>query len=238
MATQRLPAKDIKPELESLINDALLIEPALARRLDELKRWIKDKKVGLLTSKSAVLDFLTELILDARLWLKLKPLTPKEKQRFFEQAELTPAEKYWYEFLFPQWFNESDPKLDTWKRKMMSGEYSQNDEALINALSDEIETRGGACIWRYIIDLSMATDLVTSGNLGLPLCVQITRTAEELLADKKANWEATLRYWGIDRGLLVSFNPRNLDENLYFLAAVILQKGDELPSTCYDVYIS
>ena len=72
MTTQRLPAKQVKAELDSLIKDAVSIEPALAKRLDELRRWIKDKKVGLLTRKPLVLDFLTELILDARLWLKLK----------------------------------------------------------------------------------------------------------------------------------------------------------------------
>lgn len=237
MATKRLPAKEIKTELDSLIQDALSTEPNLAKRLDELRRWIKDKKLGLLTRKPLVIDFLTELILDSRLWLKLKELTSEEKQIFFAQAQMTPAEKYWYEFLFPQWFNESDPKLDTWKKKMMSGEFTQEDEELINNLADEIEINGGACLWRYIIDLSMATDLVTSGNSSIPLCVQMTISSEEWLTDKKVNWEATLRYWGITRGLLVSINPQNLADNLNSLANVILQKCDSLPSSCYDELI-
>ncbi|NTW21669.1 MAG: hypothetical protein HGA42_19815, partial [Nostocales cyanobacterium W4_Combined_metabat2_030] len=195
------------------------------------------KKDGLLTSKPLVLDFLTELILDATLWLKLKQLTPDEKEKFFEQAQLTPAERYWYEFLLPQWMNESDPKLDTWKKKIMSGAYTQDDRAFINSISHEIEALGGACLWRYILDLSMATDLLISGNLELPLCVQITMLSDEWLENKNAHWEATLRYWWIQRGLLLSFNPRKLEGKLVTLAEVILQKGDELPPTCYDEYI-
>lgn len=237
MLTQRLQAKYIKAELESLINDALLIDPALAKRLDELRRWIKDKKVGLLTRKPLLLDFVSELILDTRLWLKLKQLPSQEKQRFLEKAQMTQAEKYWYEFLFPQWFNECDPKLDTWKSKMMSGEYTQQDVRLINALSAQIESSGGACLWRYIIDLSMATDLLTSGNSDEPLCVQMTISSPEWLANKKDHWEATLRYWGITRGLLLSVNPKNLDDNLSLLADAILQKGESLPESCYDLHI-
>jgi len=39
---------------------------------------------------------------------------------------------------------------------MMAGNFNQNDAALIS-LSNEIEGLGGSYIWRYILDLSMAT---------------------------------------------------------------------------------
>ncbi len=98
-----MQAKEIEPELKRLINITSSIEPGLAKRLDELRRWIKDKKPGLLTSKKFVMDFLLELILDVEIWLELQQLTEQEKQDVF--AQMTPTERYWYEFLFPQWFN-------------------------------------------------------------------------------------------------------------------------------------
>lgn len=234
--TPRLPADSIKLELRSLIDEASAVEPALAKRLDDIWHWIKDKKVGLLTSKRVVLDFLTELILDAKLWLKLRSLNPEQKQDFFERSQLSPVAQYWYQFLFTQWIDEADPKLAIWKKRMMSGAYSQKDEAFINSVSEEIEASGGACLYRHILDLSMATDLAVSGSSALPLCVQLTVLAEKWLENKKDNWEATIRYWGVRRGLLVSINPRNERDRL-LLADVILEKSDLMPDSGYNVHI-
>jgi len=52
---------------------------------------------------------------------------------------------------------------------MMAGNFNQNDAALISSLSNEIEGLGGSYIWRYILDLSMATDFCC-GSFGIPLC--------------------------------------------------------------------
>ena len=182
------------------------------------------------------MDLLTELVLDSGFWLELKGLTPEEKQRLYEREKITPAEQYWYDFLFPQWFNEPDPQLPRWKQEMMAGNFNQNDADLISSLSNEIEQLGGSCIWRYILDLSMATDLAVVAHLGIPLCVQLTITSGKWLTDKKPDWEDLLRYWGIKRGLLVSLDPRNLNSGS--LAGVILQKGDTLPSVCYSEHIA
>jgi len=48
---------------------------------------------------------------------------------------------------------------------MMAGNFNQNDAAL-SSLSNEIEGLGGSYIWRYILDLSMATDLAVVAHLG------------------------------------------------------------------------
>lgn len=228
---QLLQAKEIEPELKRLINIASSRESALAKRLEELRRWIKDKKPGLLTSKRFVMDFLLELILDVETWLNLQELTEQEKQDVF--AQMTPTESYWYEFLFPQWFNEHDPKLDIWKKKMMAGQFTQADELFINVIVNEIERRGGTTLRRYIVDLSMATDIIVSGSSLLPLCVQLTTVSDELSTDKKQQWETTLRYWEIKRGLFASFNPADKIKIIALLTNEILWQSNHLPNACY-----
>lgn len=227
-----MQARDIEPELKRLIGIASSVDPGLANRLNELRRWIRDKKPGLLTSKRFVLDFLLELIVDAQTCLDLKALTYQERQEVFEQ--MTPTESYWYGFLFPQWFTETAPKLPVWKQKMMAGEFTKEDEPLINLLVYQLERDGGTTLRRYIVDLSMATDLVVSGRLGLPLCVQMTSVSEELSIEKKQNWEVTLRYWGIERALFVSFNPANQTTIVTRLSDEILVQSARLPSCCYS----
>ncbi len=231
---QRLQAREIEPELKRLIDTASSVEPMLANRLDELRRWIKDKKPGLLTSKKFVIDFLLELIVDAQIWLDLKALTSEERQEVFYQ--LTPTEKYWYYFLFPKWFNEPDPKLPIWKQKMMAGEFTKEDEPFINLIINKIERVGGTFLRRYIVDLSMATDIVVSSSLSIPLCVQLTSISDTLSIEKKHNWKTTLSYWGIERGLFVSFNPANKTKIVDHLSNKVLLQSDHLPSQCYAVF--
>ena len=63
----KIQSKDIEQELKRLIAETTLIEPGLASRLDEMRRWIKDKKPGQLMSKRHVMDFLIELCVDQSL---------------------------------------------------------------------------------------------------------------------------------------------------------------------------
>ncbi len=106
--------EDIKLELMRLINEARYDFPNLASRLDEMRRWIIDKKSGLLTRKRHVMQLLAELVADAYFWLAVQSL-PKE-DRDSEFTQLSPVEQYWYKYLFPAWFNEKDPKLSIWKK--------------------------------------------------------------------------------------------------------------------------
>lgn len=232
---ERLNPQIVKTELEALIKTASVVEPNLAERLKNLKKWIAKKQDGLLISKTHVLDLLTELILDCQFWLNhLKSLTPEQKQLLYAQEQITPVEQYWYDFLFPKWFNERDPKLPRWKQKIMNNQFTRNDEKIVNSLANEIEASGGSCLWKYLLDLSMATDLVVVGNKGIPLCVQLTQTYVNQWGDKRKKWEGTLDYWGIQRGLIISYNPGNL--NTAFLASAIVEKADTLPDISYNEY--
>ena len=53
----------------------------------------------------------------------------------------------------------------------------------------------------------MATDIIVSSNDHSCLCVQLTSLSEEFYQEKSNNWENTLRFWKIDKGLLLSYNP-------------------------------
>jgi hypothetical protein len=229
---QLVRAEEIKNELKRLNRLAASVEPGLANRLEEMSRWVKDKKPGLLVRKNFVMDFLVELIKDARFVIYIQSLTAEERQEVFDR--MTPPTRYWYGFLFPKWFNESDPKLFIWKQKMMAGEFAQDDSPLLDILLYEVGKSGGSGLRRTIMDLSMATDMAVSGNSGIPLCVQVTSVSSELAIDKKQAWEVTLRYWGIERGLFVSFYPGRQPNFVGALAGEILRQSDELPSLCYS----
>jgi hypothetical protein len=226
--SQRISAKDIESELKSLTAEVQPISPELASRLDEMRRWIKGKKPGQLMNKRHVMDFLIELYIDTKVWLDLQTVELKARQTYIDQ--MPPAEKYWYTGLFPQWFNEPDPKLSIWKQKLMAGDFDQDDKDLIDDLCDRIEARQGSAWNCYILDLSMATDLVVSSAFKIPLGVQLTTLSSQYSVEKKVQWELTLRYWQVQRALFVSFNP---SRERALLAERLLQESDRLPASCY-----
>lgn len=225
-----MKAEEIASELKRLSNMASSVEPGLAKRLDEMRRWIKKKKPGLLLQKKVVLLFLEELIRDSRFIIYIKSLDEAEKQEVF--ANMRPPERFWYKTLFPRWFNSYDPKMLIWRQKMMAGELKLDDEPLIDRVLEQVRRLGGSTLRRYIMDLSMATDLAVSGDLGIILWVQLTTVKIELSADKSEAWESTLRNWGIERGLFVSFNPAKVNI-AGDLANEIHRQSDALPLVCY-----
>jgi hypothetical protein len=227
--SERISPGNVKDRLQELIVDATPISPLLAKRLDEIRRWIKDKKPGQLASKPYVMDFLYELDRDAHVWLAIQAIEPDLRKNLLEQ--MSAAEKYWYIELFPRWIDELDPKLSIWKQKLMAGEFSREDEDLINDLRDRIDANHGSSWACYILDLSMATDLIASGSLEKPLCVQLTTLQGQFSVEKKEKWESTLSRWEIQRGLFVSFNPVN---NRGVLASRLLQASDSLPARGYN----
>jgi hypothetical protein len=202
-----LQAKDIKEKLKSLIEQASSVDHNLATRLDEINRWVKDIKPGSLTAKPFVTAFLLEVITDSTIWLIIKSLPSEEEQKAkFEM--MTPIERYWYGYLFPKWFNASDSKFYIWKQKLMAGEFNQIDHDIIKSIAQDVISREGSFWQRYIADLSMATDLIVSRN-NQPLCVQVTSVSEELNQQKYEAWQNTLRSWEIERGLFLSYNPKD-----------------------------
>ncbi|MEQ9621620.1 MAG: hypothetical protein RLO37_06670 [Coleofasciculus chthonoplastes F1-TOW-03] len=203
------------------------IEPCLAKRLDEINRWVKDIKPGSLTAKKFVMAFLLEVIRDADVWLKIKSLTSPELQdSAFEQ--MTPTERYWYRYLFPLWLNSNDPKFYIWKQKLMSCEFSQTDDDILNSIAQTIESRGGTVWRRYIADFSMATDLIVSYRQRKPLCLQVTSVSHDYSQKKYESWQNTLQMWVIDRGLFLSYNPGKPDF-LEQLVTITLHNSDFLP---------
>lgn len=224
--------EDIRLELIRLINEAQPVFPNLAARLDEMRRWIAKTKSGLLMRKRHVMLLLAELVADADFWLAVQSLS--EEDRDAEFAQLTPAEQYWYKYLFPAWFNEKDPKLNIWKKNLMGNKFEGIDSSLINDICKKIELLGGTTLNPYIADLSMATDLIASGKKNLALCVQLTSIRTSLTASKENDWLSTLKHWKIQRGLFISFNPVLIRVEIQ-IAECVFKCSDEFSDECYYV---
>ncbi|AFY47901.1 hypothetical protein Nos7524_2048 [Nostoc sp. PCC 7524] len=226
-----MQAQDIKEKLKLLIEQAASIDPNLAKKLDEINRWVKNIKPGSLTAKPFVLAFLLEVITDSTIWLMIKSLPSIEAQTA-KFAQMTPNERYWYGDLFPRWINASDSKFYIWKQKLMAGEFNQGDDDIIKAIAQNIASRDGSFWQRYIADLSMATDLIVSNHHGQPLCIQLTSVSEELNNQKYQAWENTLRSWDIERGLFLSYNPQG-DNFINQLVTIALYNSDYLAGGKY-----
>ena len=224
--------QQIKEQLKLLIEEASTIDPSLAIRLNQINNWIKDVKPGTLMSKRFVLLFLQQFIRDTEIRLDIKRLTSEaERQDVYEL--MTPPERYWYGELFPRWLSKNDPKFHIWRKKLMSGEFNQEDEKLINLIADVIKLNGGQALQRYIIDLSMASDIIVSSIQEQPLCIQLTSQSQEFTQAKSDDWENTLISWGIARGLFLSFNPGESD----FINQIVnlaLHKSDNLNNGIYQ----
>lgn len=175
---------------------------------------------------------LTELVDDTDFWLAMQSLTKNDRDTLLDT--LSPSEQFWYNTLFPAWFNEPDPKQEKWKKNLMGNNFQGNDATLINDICNEIEKLGGTTHNPYIADLSMATDLIASGAKQLPLCVQITTVRHELATDKEAAWLETLRYWKIMQGLFVSLNP-SLQQVEKSVAQQIYVYSDHSSKECYTL---
>lgn len=226
-----LQAKEIKDKLKSLIKEAKSIDSNLARRLDEINRWVKDLKPGSLTAKKFVMLFLQQIIKDSQIWLDIKVLdSEEEKQAYYD--EMTPTERYWYSQLFAKWLSENDQKFYIWRQKLMAGEFHQEDADLIESIANSIKIRGGTLIHSYVADLSMATDIIVSNRQQKALCIQLTSLSEEFLHLKSDDWENTLRFWGIERGLLLSYNP-SATNFVNQIVNIVLYNSDNLRKDIY-----
>ncbi|MBD2665449.1 hypothetical protein B6N60_04414 [Richelia sinica FACHB-800] len=226
-----MQAKEIKDKLKSLIEQSSSIDPTLARRLEEINRWVKHIKLGCLNAKPMVLAFLLEVITDSTVWLAIKSL-PSAAEQNSHFAKMTPIERYWYGCLFPRWINSTDAKFYIWKKKMMAGQFNQFDNDIIRCIAQDIVKREGNFWQRYIADLSMATDLIVSSHKNQPLCVQFTTVSKELNQQKYQDWQHTLQLWDIERGLFISYNPLD-DDLVHQLVNISLYNSDYLGNKKY-----
>lgn len=227
-----MQGKDVQEKLNQLRQEAVNIDPALAKRLDEINRWIKGLKPGTLTAKRLVMAFLLEMLADATLWLALKTQLSTEEQRA-TLLQLSTAQQYWYSELFPRWLEETDSKFYIWRQKLMSGEFNQADDQVIQSLAQAIRQQKGEFWRRYIADLSMATDLIVSHRQQQPLCTQITSLLDKYSQQKYVDWQTTLQSWRIERGLFASYNP-GVPDYIYQLATLALRSSDTLASGSYQ----
>ena len=242
----KLQAIEIKARLQVLKKKALFIEPKLAARISEIGTTLAKYKNELLDKKRFLIGFLNEFYYDIQTYIyDIKPilnLPQGEIEKFCQQKNLSVTEYYWYSVILPNWLSQEDPKFSYWIEKLIQGEYTGSDEDLIIAITKTINARtDGSASNRYILDLSMATDLLVSHVPSTiePVFVQLTGTA--ILRDgqrnpdflnKQQKWNQTLSCWGIKRALLVAHNAQvNTPNNLLKLADVILKKSSDRPIT-------
>jgi hypothetical protein len=225
----KISAKEIQPKIRGLIGKAERLEPALANRLREIEKWIKDKPPGLLTRKKVLLNFLIEIIVDASQWLEFCEMPIDEQE--IESNYLSAVEKLWYCTLFPRWFNEPDPKLDKWKGEILQNDYKRKDEAQISQLTRSISSCGGQAHQNMILDFSMATDLMVSCPLSLRrvLCVQLTISDQRNTKEKICFWRHTINYWKIERALFISFHPCGQYRSSRELAVRLIDENKRQP---------
>lgn len=196
--------KDVQIQLALLIEEAEEIDENLMQRLAEIYQWIKDLKQGQIQAKRLLLAFLIQLIEDAETYLNIQ-----ENEVCLE--EQTAVEQYWYGTLFPRWLKQPDPKFEYWKPKLKREDLPQDDK-LLKQMAYCINQKPDGQTWRsFIADFSMATDLIVSYHQQKSLCIQLTTLSEEHQGEKYQEWQKTLQYWQIPRGLFLSYNPSKTD---------------------------
>jgi len=228
-------SKEIQPELKRLIDEATRVEESgLATRLIEIDQWIGNQKRNLFNRRKIIMDFLLELEVHVNCWLDYKFLSISGQEHYID--DFTPAERYWYQVLFPRWFNTPETNLFN---LLQTKEFDQSYDKLINLLAMRIEgLQGpGAYVRGYILDMSMATTFVTTSSSKQPLCVKIDTRNPHGRFDI-SYWKTKLREYGIKRGYFITcLDAKRVSlEDINNLADLILDKSNTLPPTCYDGY--
>lgn len=230
---KRLSPKEIMEKLSELTQQVSSVAPKEGKRLAQIQRWAKSKTLGELTAKEDVIDFLLQIITDVEVWYKIKfpgtknsevRVTAEDPEEIVEQK--SPVIGYWYS-LFSKWLVKYDYKFAIWKKVLMSGQYREEDKELIEAIINNIKGSEGDAVWRFIADLSMATDIIVSSVEENPLCAQLTTVAKQYSQKKEEDWEKTLREWEIDRGLFISYNPAIADY-VNKIVEILRYKSDNL----------
>lgn len=226
MATK---AEQLVLSLAGLITEAESLEPLLAERLKQISKWVSKLTPGQITSRKYVIDILEEICESAELWLLLATGSPKEQAAFLSTMDI--ADMYWSTCLFSAWFRNKDLKASKWQSALISNQYSPSDAKLLGKIGQAIKTGGGSYISPLIADLAMATDIIATGTRSQPLCVQLTTQSGNYLLNKFGDWELSLKHWGIEKGLLISFSPKKGCEQA--IASLILNWCNNLPEGEY-----
>jgi len=202
----KIDAKKIPSILKEISEEASTIYPTLSKALEGIYRFFELEKATLarLRRNEFLASLLEELIKDSKVLIAISYLNQKQKQDFLNQ--MSAAERYWFEKLFPRWLSQLDGKFEIWRDKFKQGQVTQKDATVINQVTKELSSRHVSCIQRYICDLSMATDLIASHDEHF-VCIQLTTSQNYThLEDKVKRWLNTLEYWYIERGLFVRYS--------------------------------
>jgi hypothetical protein len=224
-------AEELILTLAGLIAEAESLEPLLADRLRQISKWLSKYSPGQITSKRFALAVLEEICESSEQWLILATGNARQKSSFLSSMEL--AEMYWATCLFSSWFQNIDLKQSKWQRALMTNQFVPTDSKILAKVGKAIKIGGGTFITPLIADLAMATDLIATGTRCQPLCIQLTTQSGNYLLNKFGDWELSLKYWGIEKGLLISYNPRKGCE--LDIAKVILDYCNNLPDGEYTM---
>ena len=218
--------KEIRDSLKDLIVEARPLYPKLADKLENLQRWIRKKKDGQLRNKKYVRYVLFQLIIDVETFLAIQ----EDRNEIIK--DLSRSEIYWYEILFPQWFMKEDKYLPTWKERLMADKFADDDDKYRKKLIKFVKQQNGCTCWRYILDLSMATDIIINSETGRPICIQYTTNAEEYTDEKIEKWKDISFYYGINCTIFVRIYPKNSNDAVYAL----VNKSLEVSNTCSNYH--
>jgi hypothetical protein len=222
-------AEELILTLSGLITEAETLEPLLADRLRQISKWLSKYSPGQITSKKFILAMLEQICEDSERWLILATGNVKEQAAFLSSME--PARLYWAVSLFSSWFRNKDLKASKWQSALLNNQFEPSDTKVIAKIRQAITAGGGTSTSPLLADLAMATDIVATGTGFQPLCVQLTTQSGNYLLYKYADWELSLRHWGIEKGLMISYNPRKGCEQ--DIAKLILEQCNNLPDGDY-----
>jgi hypothetical protein len=206
-------------KLNELIEYAKMAEPNLAARLTQIEAPIKKMKDGEVTSRKYLLKGLEEILADCEVWLSYISMNAEEQVVF--NSSLSPIEKYWYFVMFTAWFKQDDKRFHKWREHLIKGTPPADDYSTIVDINKKIDMlkkqnfkekyRNAALLDKLIADKAMVTDFMIMGRKAETLCVQLTQSSQSYTKKKESDWQDTLIYWNIKRGLFVRYNPRNKD---------------------------
>lgn len=205
----------ILEKLNGLTERAKVEEPNLAGRLIQIQRPIQKLREGDITSRKYLLKGLEEIIADCEIWLDYITMSYEEKTIL--KNTLQPIERYWYFVMFPAWFQQEDKRFDKWREHLIKGTPLADDFNTIREMNKRINKQNlekyinAALLQKLIADKAMVTDLMIIGSKAKTLCVQMTQNSQHYTYKKEIDWQDTLIYWGVKRGLFIRYNPRNKD---------------------------
>lgn len=224
-------ATKLKQKLKELIAIASKVETKLADRLKAICGSLENMPSGKVMSRKYLLLGLREILADTEVWLCYRLASLEEQQQIKDL--FLPIDRYWYFELFPGWFKKYDKDFQRWKKSLIDGDLQTSDAYVIGEIGRTIDRRKrknreskyqrAVIMSKLIADRAMDTDLIATASQDHPLCVQLTQSALKHIEKKKIpEWEETLIYCEIKRGLFASYNSQHPDYINWLINHILL----------------